>query len=95
MARAMAEFAAGLRMVTAEGVVAVDRREKLGAEGPGSVFSGPLRSEKIRVLVAEHRRFYGDSVERWAPFRDLLIEVGVETARRDFAASGERRRAAG
>jgi diguanylate cyclase (GGDEF)-like protein/PAS domain S-box-containing protein len=95
MARAMAEFAPGLRMVTAGGVVAVGQLEKLGAEAPGLVFSEPLRSEKIRELVAEHRRFYGDSVERWAPLRDLLIEVGVETAGRDFAGGGERRRAAG
>jgi diguanylate cyclase (GGDEF)-like protein/PAS domain S-box-containing protein len=94
-ARAMVEPASGLRMVAAESLVVIEQLERAGAEALDSVFKEPLRSEKICDLVAAHRRLYGDSVERWAPFRDLLIEVGLQTAGRNFASGGERRRAAG
>ena len=98
--RAIAELASGLRMVTtAEGVESSDQLEHVRAEGcteaQGFVFSQAMRSEKIREFLAEHRRLYGASVERWASFRNLLLETARDQATPDFAEIGQARRAAG
>jgi EAL domain-containing protein (putative c-di-GMP-specific phosphodiesterase class I) len=87
--RAIAELASGLRMVTtAEGVESADQLERVRAEGcteaQGFIFSQPMQGSKIREFLAEHRRLYGASVERWSSFRNLLIEAGLEKAAREF-----------
>jgi diguanylate cyclase (GGDEF)-like protein/PAS domain S-box-containing protein len=97
--RAIAELASGLRMVTtAEGVESADQLERVRAEGcteaQGFIFSQPMQSSKIREFLAEHRRLYGASVERWSSFRNLLIEAGLEKAARDFMDPVDTRRAA-
>jgi diguanylate cyclase (GGDEF)-like protein/PAS domain S-box-containing protein len=98
--RAIADLAAGLRMVTtAEGVESLDQLERLRAEGcveaQGFIFSKPMEGGKIRAFLAEHRRLYGSSVDTWASFRALLVEAGLEKAARNFTdVSFEHRRAA-
>ena len=98
--RAIAELASGLRMVTtAEGVESIDQLERVRAEGcteaQGFIFSQPMQSSKIRAFLAEHRRLYGVSVERWTSFRNLLIEAGLEKAAREFAGDPVERRRVG
>jgi EAL domain-containing protein (putative c-di-GMP-specific phosphodiesterase class I) len=98
--RAIAELASRLRVVTtAEGVESVDQLQDLHPERRGEaesfVFSMPMRSAKIREFLAAHQRLYGASVERWAPFRTMLIQAELEAVKRLTQSGGERRRATG